>query len=221
MKSTIVCLALAPFVALAAQPATAAIVFTSHPVFTRQTIGDKWVYTFSFTATEPGGLVAGFAGNLSGKNAFRGLLSQQLVGGALPTPTTDLNLAIDESIDSQFLIRNADILSTVAPFETVRSLGGAFTLNIAARAAVKPLVQLVTPINANVCYDFSVTEAVGATFNVTHFFGIFLLDGTPCLPEPSAAALVLIMASLGHALARRKIEPDASAFRLIKSAARR
>jgi hypothetical protein len=201
MNRTLRSLVLAFLSSLAPRPAHAAVVFTSERVI----IGDYAVYTLSFTATEPGGVIAVFGGNFPGSNAFKGLLSQQWVAGLTPTPTSDLNAAIDESIDTQFLVSSAEIFSARAPFETSTTLGGAFGLNFAARAAVKPLVQIVVPVNVNVCYDFSVAEAVGATGNITRFQGMFLLDGTPCLPEPGTGCAV-ISAIVASALRRRPIE---------------
>jgi hypothetical protein len=99
-------LALAPLAGL-----RAAVVFDVNPYDTHVHRGPYDVYTFTFRATSPGGVVAGFAGNLPGNNGFNAMLIQQPAPGGLPTPTNDLNAVIDESVDTQFLISQTDILS--------------------------------------------------------------------------------------------------------------
>jgi hypothetical protein len=188
---------------LAVASANAAIVFTQDPNATRTVSGGNATYTLSFSATAPGGVVAGFAGNFAGNNGFNGAnpngpLGQQLAGGALPTPTSGFNALIDESLDSQFLIVDADILSAVAPFESTTTLGGAFTLNVASRAVTKALVQIVAPANAFVPYDFGISEAVGAGSETFNFVGIL------GIPEPTTFGLAGL-SLLGLVAARRRV----------------
>jgi hypothetical protein len=152
-------------------------------------------YTLSFSATTPGGVVAGFQGNFPGNNGFSGgPMNQQLVGGVITTPTTDLNAAIDESMDTQFLVSNADILSAVAPFETPNSLGGAFTLNVAARATTKALVQIVMPFDKFVRLNFGVSEAVGPGSQTTQFNGVLPIPSEPASTTLAGLSLLAALA---------------------------
>lgn len=139
------------------------------------------VYTLNFSASE--GVVAGFEGLLGGGNGFDGPLVQQLAGGSLPTPTTDFNALIDEASDSQFLIGNAQILAATAPFESDRTLGGAFSLQAAARGQSLDMIQIVAANGASVNYNFQVSEAIGAGSQSTPFSGVL------GIPEPTSLAL--------------------------------
>jgi hypothetical protein len=88
MKFGSLCLAAAVAVVLLAQPANADVNFTEDPIASSVFSGGKGTFTFSFTATSPGGVIAGFTGNLAGHNAFSPIypdvgFHQQLVGGAI------------------------------------------------------------------------------------------------------------------------------------------
>jgi hypothetical protein len=188
-----------------ANTASAAIIMTGHLPENAVVNGGLATWTLSFTANAPGGVVAGFAGNLPGNNGFNGAapngpLSQQAAGGVLPTPTTDFNALINPATDSQFRIANADILSAVAPFESPTSLGGAFTLNVASRAPQKALVQIVAPASTQlrIPYSFGISEAVGAGSETFNFEGVLML-----VPEPASFGLAG-MSLLGLLAARRR-----------------
>lgn len=197
-KFTVSCVAIVLAVQAVAG-ANAAVIFTADPNATRELIaGGLARYTLSFTAQTAGGVIAGFDGNFAGDNGFNGPMTQILAGGALPTPNQDLNGLIDESGDSQFLVTTAQILSATAPFETANTLGGAFTLQVAARAAVKGLIQIVADANAQVPYDFGVSEVVGATSATTQF------AGTLGIPEPTTVGMAAL-SLLGLVAARRRV----------------
>jgi hypothetical protein len=173
--------AAATLFALTAPSAHATLVFTFDPNANRVVNGNLATYTLSITGTTPGEHFAGFHGNFPGNNAFSGPLLQQLASGVVPTPTMDLNSAIDESLDSQFLVTNSQILSAVAPFESSTTLGGAFTLALAARAQTKALVQIVAHVDDVIAYDFSLSfigDGISPRF-----------QGVLGVPEPSSLAL--------------------------------
>jgi hypothetical protein len=186
--------------ALAPLPhAGATVVFTFDPNATRVIDGNLATYTLSFTNTSPGGIIAGFAGNFNGNNAFSGPMTQQLAAGALPTPTADFDGQIDEAIDSHFLVTNSQILSAVAPFESAANLGGAFTLNVSARTQTKALVQIVANVNDRIFYDFGLSEAIGAGSITPNFSGVL------GVPEPSSLALAAVTLPSLSAARRRPI----------------
>jgi hypothetical protein len=178
--------------------ASATVVFTYDPNANRVVNGNLATYSLSFTS--PGAQIAGFQGNFSGQpghNAFSGPMLQQLAGGS-PTPTKDSNGSIDASLDTQFLVLNSEILSAVAPFESSTTLGGAFTLNIAARAQTKTLVQVVANKDAKVFYDFVVFDNT--------IEGYYPFQGVLGVPEPSSLALAtlgIVAASLARTCRRR------------------
>ena len=191
MKKLALCLA-TMIPALSPDVARAAVVFTFDPNANRVVNGNLATYTLSFTTTFPGAKIAGIAGNFAGNNAFNGPMMQQLAGGA-PTPTKDSNASIDASLDTQFLVSNSEILSAVSPFESSTTLGGAFTLNVAARAQTKALVQVVADKDVKIFYDLVVSDAV--------FEGFDLFQGFLGVPEPSSLALASL---LGLSAARRR-----------------
>ena len=206
MKVPSLLLALASTAALSGA-AKAGIMISGNLGEDGQVSGGFVTYTLTFTATSPGGVVAGFVGNLAGNVGFEThssgqSFSQQFLAGVLPTPTMDLNAAIDESKDTQFLVSNSNIISTVAPFESLTTLGGAFTLNIAARAREKSLIQIVMPYPPcpMIRFDFSVAEAIGAGLETTNFAGLMFV----CPEPPSSSAAILSGVILSSALGGRR-----------------
>jgi hypothetical protein len=98
-----------------------------------------------------------------------------------------LYAAIDESLDSQFLVTFGDILSLEPLFESTRTLGGDFFLTMAARAQTKALIQIVVPPNGLFRFDFTILEAIGGVVSPTgyRFQGGYV-------PEPSTLALATL-----------------------------
>jgi hypothetical protein len=188
----------AVLVALAPLPhARAEVVFTFDPNANRVIDGQFARYTLSFTSTIPGGLITSFEGNFPDNVAFKGPLEPMPcpVCGTITTPTMDFNAVIDESKDSQFLVFSSEILSTVAPFETGNTMGGAFILGVPARAQTKPLVQIVAKKDALIEYDFSVSDPE----NLARFQGVL------GVPEPSSLALAAFTLLSFSAARRRNI----------------
>jgi hypothetical protein len=181
MNKLCIFFAAAFLVALATPRAHAAIVFTFDPNASRVVNGNLATYTLSFTATGLGEQIFGFAGNFAGNNAFSGPMSQQLAAGTLPTPNQRFNHLIDESLDSQFLLTDSQILSAVAPFESDATLGWAGVLAVSARAQTKALVQIVANVHDVIAYNFGISPGFeGETTNFTGVLGV---------PEPSSLAL--------------------------------
>jgi hypothetical protein len=151
------------------------------------TVGSMHTVVVNLFTNTPGGVVSAFQGTLApGAVAFQvqGNMLQQLAGGAVSTPTTDLNALIDESRDSQFLFQNADVLAVTAPFETANTAGATYTYLVAHRAQSKDVWQLVVNGGAVVNYSFNAAEAIGMSSREQAFSGSFIV-----FPEPGAAAM--------------------------------
>lgn len=146
--------------------------------------GDLFKVVVNVKASE--GMVGGFQGLGAGGAAFTGALNQVKVGGAVFTPTQDLNAAINPLTDTQFLLTNAQVLAVTAPFETDNSIGGVFTVAAASRSNDFNMIQLVGQKGQVVNYNFMLAEAIGAASPETTFSGSFEFGA---VPEPATMAM--------------------------------
>ena len=150
--------------------------------------GGLVTYILNFTSDD--GNIAAFEGLLvDGEQTtvgFLGNLSQQLVSGVIPTPTTDFNVAIDPALDSQFLLATGDTVAVVAPYESQTTLGGQFGIAVPSRAPSLDLIQIVAPVGEVITYNFLVgqlsNDGIASNLN---FSG-------DLVPEPTSIALACL-----------------------------